>query len=123
MNPKTVVFLCCLFWLAACSNNDPSLPTRVPTAMPIIPIPPTNTPISSKIEVETINDTSSDAAEIDPVLNEIDREVCQEIFETQAELDALQKEGKDVAELATAVAELADELENCESFMTPTPNN
>ena len=124
MEPKAIlIFLCCLFWLGACSNNEPSLPTRVPTANPIQSLPPTNTPIISEIEIDSSDNSTSDTAEIEAVLQEVDQEVCQEILETQAELEALQEEGKDIAELATAVAELAVELEYCESLATPTPNN
>lgn len=129
MNAKIIVLLCCLFWLGACSQNDMSLPTRVPTALPLPSLPPTNTPLSSEIQsempnaVNAIDATANDAAEIDAILQEIDQEVCREVFDTQAELEALQDEGKDVAELATAVAELAVELDYCKSLITPTPVN
>lgn len=97
--------------------------------MPLTPLPATNTPIPSEIEsempnaVNTIGTTASDTAEIDTILQEVDLKVCAEVFETQAELETLQEAGKDVTELATAVAELAVELAYCESLLTPTPVN
>jgi hypothetical protein len=54
-------------------------------------------------------------------LPEIDQAVCAEALETQAELESLQEQGQDVAELATAVAELVGEMSQCASFYTPTP--
>ena len=120
--------LCALFLLSACSQNESPLPTRVPTAMPL-PLPATNTPPAVEIESDvpdptTIPDAAASApAEIEAVLQAIDLETCQEIIETQAELNALQEEGNDVTELATAVAELALELEGCELFVTATPEN
>ncbi|MCL4263403.1 MAG: hypothetical protein KJ069_09315 [Anaerolineae bacterium] len=130
MNLK-VIFLFCggLFWLAACGRDNSSLPTRVPTAAPLISLPLTNTPFTSEIELETphaANATDSmvdDATEVDAILQEIDLEVCQQVFQTRAELDVLQEQGKDVTELATAVAELVVELAYCESLLTPTPTN
>ncbi len=94
-----------------------------------LPLPATNTPPA--VEVESgVPDPSispdaaaSATAEIDAILQEIDLEACQQIIETQAELDALQEQGKDVTELATAVAELAIELEYCEPLLVATPES
>jgi hypothetical protein len=56
-------------------------------------------------------------------LEEIDREACEQALATQTELTTLQEQGQDVSELATAAAELVEELDNCEILLTPTPSN
>jgi hypothetical protein len=125
MRAKIPILLCCLFWLAACTNTNPSPPTRMPTAIPLEdPLPATNTPLNTEIEPDIpgpANIPPDDTVEADPALQEIDAEVCREAFEKQAELEALQEQGQDVTELVTAVAELVVELSYCESFFTPTP--
>jgi hypothetical protein len=61
--------------------------------------------------------------EAEAILETLDLETCQEALATQSELETLQEQGQDVTELATAVAELIEELENCETLLTPTPLN
>ena len=116
MKAKAVLFIVCLWTLAGCSNSNAPLPTLIPTAWvertatPLPSLPATNTP------VHVPEDEGVEA-----VLEEIDRETCQEAVKTQEELEGLQAQGQDVAELATAVAELIIELDNCDILLTPTP--
>ncbi len=85
---------------------------------PLPPLPATNTLPSDTLD--SIEDGINGAG---TVIELIDLETCQEALATQSELESLQEQGQDVAELATAVAELIEELENCETFLTPTPLN
>lgn len=137
MRAQVIFLFFCLLGLGACTGNDPALPTYMPTAVPELittpttPLPPTNTPITNELATmpatpQPLTSTpimTNDEADVDAVLQEIDQEVCQEVLTTQAELVALQEQGQDVAELVTAVAELVDELADCESLLTPTPFN
>jgi hypothetical protein len=123
---------------SACNGQDGVLPTSASTAV-ISPvnteeIPPTNnietpvfetTPESVTIPSESDIDagaviTGDDFLPIDEILNEIDNDVCQNAYETKAELEALIEEGEELEELETAVEELIQELENCPT-PTPTP--
>ena len=91
---------------------------------PVLSLPATNTPISSApAEDDASGLATSEANEAEAVIEEIDREVCEEAVTTQAELADMQAQGEDVAELATAVAELMVELGDCEILLTPTPFN
>ena len=118
MKIKITLILVCVVALSACTNSNTPVPTLAPTAhiesvaTPSAPLPATNTPIPM-----------TQADETDVALEEIDREVCQEAVTTQSELKLLQEQGQDVTELATAVAELIAELEDCVILLTPTPFN
>ena len=126
MNPvkaKIIIFFCMLAFVS-CTTNDAPLPTLVPTAWieatatPAPSLPATNTPPS-----HTPDTAVDEANEAEALIEAIDLETCQEALATQSELENLQVQGQDVAELATAVAELIEELENCEILLTPTPLN
>ena len=130
MRIKIILFFL-LFWtLAACDNDSSVLPTLMPTAQlespptAVLSLPATNTPVSPAPTIDgapAVATNESDEAEA--VIEEIDREVCEQAATAQAELADRQAQGKDVAELATAVAELMAELDNCEILLTPTPFN
>jgi hypothetical protein len=96
------------------ADSQEELPATndIATAVPAIPttITPDGTPTTPLGE--------DDFLAIDEILGEIDNDVCQTAFETKLELEALIAEGVDVAELETAVEELIEQLENCQ---TPTP--
>lgn len=106
--------------LAACGGNDERLPTQTTTAtipnqpLPTVSLPATNTPPSNVTEADEFID-------IDLVLEEIDRDVCQEAHEMQEEIEALLAQGIELEELATAIDELREELANCPPSLTPTP--
>ncbi len=127
---KIILFFLLFLAVAACTGNNTTLPTLMPTvqielpAPPVLSLPATNTPLST--EPATDNDpafATNEATTAEAVIEEIDREVCQQALATQAELAALQDQGQDVAELATAAAELVEELDNCVILLTPTPFN
>jgi hypothetical protein len=114
----------------ACTSDSTVLPTLMPTvqlelpATPVFSLPATNTPISVEPIVDNVSElATSDAAEAEAVIEEIDREACEQALATQTELTTLQEQGQDVSELATAAAELVEELDNCEILLTPTPSN
>jgi hypothetical protein len=143
MKAKATLIFFWLFVLAACASKDATLPTRVPTVVLEAtvaadqPLPATNTPVPMVVNGDNAlpaattvspsspntNNTASEEGDVETALQDIDQEVCQEAFAAQAELNALQEQGQDVSELATAVAELVDELAYCESLLTPTPSN
>ena len=130
--PKQFVALLLLIslLLAACRVTDTTgspapLPTIAPTAdnnqpqRTSVPLPPTNTPISSPdVSVPDIDDNLE---VIDQILQEIDNDVCREAHETRAEIAALLAAGQDVADLEAAITELITELDNCSLDMTPNP--
>jgi hypothetical protein len=115
-----------LWLLAGCAGADTTLPTvAVPAAtvesrpatvaVPPAVLPPTHTPAATTAaEVATLE-------AIDPVLAEIDAEVCREAIETRAEIEVLLQQGQEVADLAAAVDELITEIEGCAVLLTPTP--
>lgn len=117
----------------ACTNEETPLPTIQPTLAPLAsPVPDTvNTATGDASEATAISPATGEAGsvavpanstvEADPAMPEIDQAVCAEALKTQAELESLQAQGQDVAELATAVAELVGEMSQCASFYTPTP--
>ena len=120
MKSKILFITICLWALSGCvSRNNSPVPTLIPTAWieatatPLPALPATNTPIA------TLAANEGEEA----ILEVIDQETCQEALTTQQELEDLQAQGEDVAELATAVAELITELDNCEILLTPTPLN
>jgi hypothetical protein len=123
MKARTILLLS-LWAIVGCTNNDAPLPTLVPTAwieatpLPALPLPATNTPPSQPPDTAVDEEIEAEA-----ILETLDLETCQEALATQSELEALQEQGQDVTELATAVAELIEELENCETLLTPTPLN
>lgn len=106
--------------LAACGGNDQKLPMQTATAtvpdlpLPTVSLPATNTPPSNVTEVDEFID-------IDAVLEEIDRDVCQKAHEMQEEIEALLAQGVELEELATAIDELREEMANCPPSLTPTP--
>ena len=108
----------------ACTNEETPLPTLQPTLAPLASSVPDTaifpTPESTG-EAGSVGIPASSTAEADPALQEIDQAICAEALETQAELESLQEQGQDVAELATAAAELVGEMSQCASFYTPTP--
>ncbi len=118
MKARITFILVCFVALSACTNSNTPLPTLAPAAhiefvaTASAPLPATNTPIPM-----------TQADETDVAIEEIDREVCQDARTTQSELELLQEQGQDVTELATAVAELIEELEDCVILLTPTPFN
>ena len=112
----------------ACTGEELPLPTLQPSLIPLAsPIPDTvDTTTRNASEATAISPTleatgEAGTIEADPALQEIDQAVCAEALKTQAELETLQEQGQDVAELATAVAELVGEMSQCASFYTPTP--
>ena len=124
MKTKRLLFLCCVLGLMACSTENTPLPTLQPTLPPLAsPVPDTviSPTLEATGEAGSIDVPASSTVEADPALPEIDQAVCEEALETQAELERLQEQGQDVAELATAVAELGGEMSKCASFYTPTP--
>ena len=128
MKTKTLLFLCFVLGLMACTSEGTPLPTLQPTVVPLAsPIPDTgNTAPGGTSEATLVPVDEADipaTTEADPALPEIDTAVCAEAFKTQAELEDLQAQGQDVSELATAVAELVGEMSQCASFYTPTPLN
>lgn len=95
-----------------------------PSPTAVLSLPATNTPIPSTPVVDDASGLATgEANEAEAVIEEIDREVCEQAVITQAELADRQAQGEDVAELATAVAELMVELGGCEILLTPTPFN
>jgi len=130
MRTHIILFFLLFLTVAACTDNNPTLPTLMPTvqielpATPVLSLPATNTPLSAEPAIDNgLELATSEAAEADAVIEEIDRKVCQEALATQAELATLQAQGQDVAELATAAAELVEELDDCVILLTPTPFN
>jgi hypothetical protein len=79
-------------------------------------LPPTNTPAATLSP-----DAQATLTALDPVLAEIDAEVCQEAHQTRAEIEVLLQQGQDVADLAAAIDELIAEIEGCALLLTPTP--
>jgi hypothetical protein len=136
MKTKIFLLLVCVLGLMACTNEDTPLPTGQPTLAPLAsPVPDTvDTATRDAAEATALSPTleatgeagsldipANSTVEADPALPEIDQAVCAEALETQAELESLQEQGQDVAELATAVAELVGEMSQCASFYTLTP--
>ena len=136
MKTKIFLLLCCVLGLVACTNEEPPLPTLQPTivlsASPASDTIDVATPDASEAtalaptlaatgEPGSMDVPANSTAEADPALQEIDQAVCAEALKTQAELERLQEQGQDVAELATAVAELVGEMSQCASFYAPTP--
>ena len=112
----------------ACTDDSTVLPTLMPTAhlaltaTPASSLPATNTPVNVEPQVDNaLESATNEAAEAEAVIEEIDREVCEQALASQAELTTLQEQGQDVSELATAAAELVEELDNCVILLTPTP--
>jgi hypothetical protein len=120
MKAKIIIFFACFVAVAACTDNAAPVPTLVPTAWleaTATPLPTTLPATYTPVVAPLVTDETADA------LQDVDWDTCQEAVTTQQELLELQAQGQDVAELATAVAELIVELDDCVILMTPTPFN
>lgn len=126
MNPMkaTIIFFFCMWAIVSCTSNDAPVPTLAPTAWIDVPTTPSHAlPATNTPPTLPSGPAADETSEAEAILETIDLEACREALATQSELESLQEQGQDVAELATAVAELIEELENCETGLTPTPFN
>lgn len=80
------------------------------TSTSTLPVP-TNPLITQQPDQEF--EPSYEFIDIEPILAEIDREVCREALATRMEIQAQIARGIDLVELETAVNELIDEFGNC----------
>ena len=120
------------FLLVACSFQEPTNNAGDPgTAAPAtvaapevqtepdvtqVPLPtllPTPTE-SSEFAADVLTETESEELPVlDPVIQEADRLLCEEIAASEAEIKEMVEQGLDVTELIEALDELRDEVGTC----------
>ena len=79
---------------------------------PLPTLPPTATAVPSFTDV-TADGEVTDEAVIDPVIQEADRLLCENIAESEAEIEEMAAQGLDVTELIEALEELKEEVGTC----------
>ena len=83
------------------------------TQVPLPTLLPTPTE-SSEFAADVLTETESEELPVlDPVIQEADRLLCEEIAASEAEIKEMVEQGLDVTELIEALDELRDEVGTC----------
>ena len=86
--------------------DEAPLPTLMPTATEA-------SAFTADVATEDVATESDDAVETDPAIQDADRLLCEEIAESEAEIEAMAEQGLDVTELIEALEELREEVGTC----------